>query len=79
MKSIKEFVSKSNELTKEESIAYELARALNDMKGYNYYLSCVQKYPEVRLRKILGEVKKIPDDKIKKSRGALFNYLLRKS
>jgi biotin operon repressor len=64
--------------TREELLALDLAKALNDRKGLSLYLSYSKKYPESFLRKVLGEVKEIPDRKIKKSRGALFNYLIQK-
>jgi len=64
--------------TREELLALDLAKALNDRKGLSLYLSYSKKYPESFLRKVLGGVKEIPDRKIKKSRGALFNYLIQK-
>jgi DNA-binding MarR family transcriptional regulator len=64
--------------SREELLALDLAQALKDRSGFSLYLSYAKKYPESLLRKILGEVKEIPDHKIKKSRGALFNYLIQK-
>jgi len=64
--------------TKEELLALDLANALNDYQGLPLYLSYAKKYPESLLRQVLGEVKEIPLEKIKKSRGALFNHLVRK-
>jgi DNA-binding transcriptional MocR family regulator len=64
--------------TKEELLALDLAKALKDVRGLSLYLSFAKRYPESLLRKVLGEVKEIPDRKIKKSRGALFNYLIQK-
>jgi DNA-binding transcriptional MocR family regulator len=64
--------------TKTEQLALELAEALNDQNGLALYLSYTKKYPESFLRRILGVVKKIPNEKIKKSRGALFNHLIQK-
>ena len=59
-------------------LAWELARALNDPKGIGLYIAYSIKFPEPLLRKVLSEVKEIPDKKIKKSRGALFNHLIQK-
>ena len=42
------------------------------------YLSYTKKYPEPLLREVLGQVMEIPTERIKKSRGAFFNYLIRK-
>ncbi|MBM4305163.1 MAG: helix-turn-helix domain-containing protein [Deltaproteobacteria bacterium] len=64
--------------TREELLAFDLARSLKDLKGFPLYLSYAKRYPESLLRKILGEVREIPDHKIKKSRGALFNHLIQK-
>lgn|SRR5574337_82334 len=64
--------------TREERLALDLAEGLNDRKGFLLYLSYSKKYPESLLRKVLQEVKALPDKKIKKSRGALFNHLVRK-
>ena len=72
MKSFKEFKPK----TREELIASDLAKGLNDRKSLPFYLSVVRQYPEQILRKLLGDVREIPSEKIKKSRAALFNYLL---
>lgn len=64
--------------TREELLAYDLARALDDLPGFPLYLSCARKYPESLLRRVLGEVLEIPPAKIKKNRGALFNFLIQK-
>ena len=69
---------KSKPRTKEELLAKDLARALKDPQGFPLYLSYAKRYPESLLRKVLGEVREIPDHKIKKSRGALFNHLIQK-
>lgn len=72
--SFKGFIPK----TKEELLAFDLAEALGDEKGIALYLSYAKRYPEALLRQVLGEVKEIPLNKIKKSRGALFNYLVQR-
>jgi len=64
--------------TREELLALDVAKALNDHKGLPLYLSYCKRYPESLIRKTLGEVKEIPFEKIKKSQGALFNYLIQK-
>jgi len=63
---------------RQELLALDLADALNDRKGLPFYLFITRKYPESLLRRVLGQVKEIPERKIKKGRGALFNYLIRK-
>jgi len=64
--------------TREELLALDLAEALNDRRGLALYLSYANKYPESLLRRVLGEVKETPEERIKKSRGALFNHLVQK-
>ncbi|WAC06743.1 MAG: helix-turn-helix domain-containing protein [Thermodesulfobacteriota bacterium] len=64
--------------TRKLHLAWEIARALNDPKGLGLYIAYSFRYPEPLLRKVLAEVKEIPDKKIKKSRGALFNHLIQK-
>jgi biotin operon repressor len=63
---------------REELLALDIAGELNDFKSLPVYLSYAKKYPESFLRKLLGEVKEIPQSKIKKGRAALFNYLIKK-
>jgi len=63
--------------SRQELLALDLASALNDTGSVRLYLSYARKYPESLLRRVLGEVKEIPSEKIKKSRAALFNYLIK--
>lgn len=65
-------------LTKEELLARDLAAGLDDKANLGFYLSVCRKYPERVLRGIYSQVKEIPLNKIRKSRGALFNYLIQK-
>jgi len=64
--------------TREELLALDLAQGLGDLSGFPLYLSYARKYPESALRKALSEARSIPAQKIKKSRGAFFNYLIQK-
>ncbi len=64
--------------TRQELLALDLAEALNDRKALLVYLSYARKYPESLLRRILVNVKEIPADEIKKSRAALFIFLIKK-
>jgi biotin operon repressor len=64
--------------TREELLALDIARELNNLKSLPVYLSYAKKYPEPFLRKLLGEVKEIPMRKIRKGRAALFNYMVKK-
>lgn len=64
--------------SKSTELAMDIATALGDHKNLALYISYSRRYPESLLRRVLGEVKEIPSEKIKKSRGALFNYLVQK-
>jgi biotin operon repressor len=66
-----------NPRTKEELLAFDIAKALNDFKSYRFYFSLARRYDASLLKRILGEVKEIPQNKIKKSRAALFNHLIK--
>ncbi len=65
--------------TREQALALDLARELDDLPGLPLYISFAKKYPEPFLRQIAGQVRDIPAGNIKKSRGALFNHLVRKN
>jgi hypothetical protein len=62
--------------TLQEELALELALTLQDRKGLPFYIHCANEYSEAFLRGILDKVMGIPEKKIKKSRGALFNFLV---
>ena len=59
-----------------EILAKDLSQALNDQSHHSIYLSYARQYPESFLRRVLAETKMTPDSKIRKSRSALFNYLV---
>ena len=54
-----------------------IARALNDEANLGLYLNYCKKYPERIVVKAFITVRRTPDEKIKKSRGALFTYLVK--
>ncbi|MBK9391881.1 MAG: hypothetical protein IPN68_17430 [Bacteroidetes bacterium] len=60
----------------ENKLAYELANTLNDREAIQLYVNFTKKYHEEFLRKILLRVMSIPDNKIRRTRGALFTYLV---
>lgn len=57
--------------------AYELAEALNDTDALQVYINFTEKYSEKYLREILTKVLSIPERKIRKTRGALFTFLVK--
>lgn len=62
----------------EEVLAKELSIGLGDMINLKYYQSITKRYSEYLLRRIYDHVRVIPQSQIRKSKGALFNYLLQK-
>jgi len=60
----------------DEAFALELAEALNDTGSLAFYRRCVEWYDEDFLRQQLSKVLSIPQHKIHRSRGALFNRLV---
>jgi len=62
--------------SKEEKLAQELADTLSDQDSLPFYRDMVLKYSETFLREKLKKVMSIPQDQIRKTRGALFTYLI---
>ena len=60
----------------EIKLANEIADTLNDRDALQLYLQFSRKYKEAFLLKILARVMSIPDNKIRRSRGALFTFLI---
>ena len=60
----------------EIKMANELAETLKDRDAFQYYLSLTRKYHEHYLREILSKVMSIDETQIRKTRGALFTYLV---
>jgi hypothetical protein len=57
-------------------LAHEIAAALDDEFSFALFLYYADKYNELLLRKVLTKVLSVPAEKIKKTRGALFTYLM---
>ena len=62
--------------SEQKALAFELAEALNDTEALAVYFAFVEKYPETILREVLAKTLAVPSNKIRKTRGALFTYLL---
>lgn len=62
--------------SKEIQLAEDIAEALHDPDALSLYLAYTQQLPHEKLRELLAKVCSIPDDKIKRTRGALFTYLV---
>jgi hypothetical protein len=65
--------------SKEKTLAYELASTLNDLDALTVYIGFAEKYQEAFLRKTLNRVMSLPDEKIRRTRGALFTYLVKQN
>ena len=62
--------------SKDEKFAQELADTLSDQDSIPFYRDMVKKYSETFLRTKLQKVMSIPQEQIRKTRGALFTYLI---
>ena len=60
----------------ELKLANEIAATLDDRDSLPLHLQYGRKYKEEYLRKTLAKVMAIPEDKIKRSRAALYTYLI---
>lgn len=63
----------------EKKLAHEIADTLKDRDSISMHLIYVRKYKEEFLRRILNKVMALPDDKIRKSRAALYTFLINQS
>ncbi|MFN8250236.1 MAG: hypothetical protein U0V75_00035 [Ferruginibacter sp.] len=57
-------------------LAKEIAYALHDIDSLALHIQYAQKYQEAFLRKTLAKVLSIDERKIKRSRAALYTYLI---
>ena len=64
--------------TRQEALALHIARVLKDEKNLKLYLSYSRRYPESILLRAFAQAKETPNHNIRKSKGALFNYLVKK-
>jgi len=64
--------------TREEYLAQELAERLGDPQGLPLYLKVARRYTESSIRQILGRALEVPAERIRTSRGALFNWLIQR-
>ena len=67
-----------NANTKIDHLALVVAEGLGERHRLPLYRRICRKFDESIIRRALAEVQSIPDEKIKKSRAALFIYLVKK-
>ncbi len=60
----------------ERRLANEIAETLEDRDSLVMHLQYVRKYKEEYLRKVLNKVMTLPPEKIRKSRAALYTFLI---
>jgi hypothetical protein len=63
----------------ERKLANEIADTLHDRDSLTMHLQYVRKYKEEFLRRILNKVMSLPQSSIKKSRAALYTFLINQS
>lgn len=59
-------------------LAHEIALALEEPDSQTYFEEMCRRYPDRIIQKSLEKARAVPMEKIKKSRGALFAYLVKK-
>jgi hypothetical protein len=57
--------------------AFRIYRAFHDEGNLALYVSYARKYPQGIIQKAFREAARFPDNKLKKTRGALFNFLVK--
>lgn len=70
--------SNDNDGTSQKLTAEYIAKSFGDEDNIAFYIHAFGSYPEKVIRKAFQQVNTMPARKIKRSRGALFNYLLKK-
>ena len=64
--------------TKADYLALKIARAFKEEHRLPLYRACCENFEEEGIKQAFEEVMAVPDDKIKKSRPALFIHLMKK-
>ncbi len=62
----------------QKQFAYSIALKLHDMPALSLYEDFVRRYPQEVLEELLIKTLSIPQEKIKRTRGALFTFLVQK-
>jgi hypothetical protein len=63
----------------ERKLAVEISEILKDRDSLTLHLQYARKYKEEFLRRILNKVMSLPESKIKRSRAALYTFLINQS
>jgi hypothetical protein len=70
-------VDNSSKPTKREHLAFMIADAFNDLGQIKLYVTYCKKHPLAIIHRAFAEAKAYPEERIKKSRAAIFFYLLK--
>ena len=65
-------------LNAEDQLALDIAKAFEDENHIPMYRSLISKFDKTAIKRAFDEAQAIPESKIKKSRTALFIYLVKK-
>lgn len=61
----------------QDLLALDICQALDDSDNLALYLSYVRRYSPKVIHQAFNAARKLPENKIKKTRGALFTYLVK--
>ena len=70
-------VDNSPKPTKREHLAFMIAETFNDLGQIKLYVTYCKKHSRVIIERAFAEAKAYPEARIKKSRAAIFFYLLK--
>ena len=68
----------SKQIDKREELATKIATAFKEIEQIKLYQHVCSQHDDNLIQKAFDDTMKVPSDKIKKSRSALFFYLLKK-
>ncbi len=62
----------------QELLAHTISETFNDQEHLSLYLNCCKKYPLNILYRAYAEAKAVPPERVRKSRAAIFFYLIKR-
>jgi hypothetical protein len=74
---VQEVVDNSKLPTKREHLGFMIADTFNDLAQVKIYINYCKKYPLRVIHRAFSEAKGFPEERIKKSRAAIFFYLVK--
>jgi hypothetical protein len=61
-----------------DELAQAIARGLGEEESLPIFRALIRRYPEEIIRRAYEETLEIPPERVRKSKGAIFNFLLKK-